>query len=128
MADKVTLDFDITFNQRITAFALTMGGYLPVAFTRTPFVLVDRSVVGILQQIGRAADRGDHAANKWRFDFLNSESYTLNPLLCAMEGDAQGMPSLEQFVSEFDSAARLLEEKLPRARITKYQKESYEGA
>jgi hypothetical protein len=128
MAEKISLHFDIKFNQPITAFALAMGGYFPVAFTPSPFVLVDRSVVGILQQIGRTADRGDHEANKWWFDFLNSESYTLNPFLCAMEGDAQGTPSFEKFVSEFDLAASLLKEKLPKARIIKYQKKNYEGA
>jgi hypothetical protein len=128
MAEKKTIKLDIKFNQPITAVSLCMGGWLPVAFTRTPHVLVDRNVVGILRQIGYTTDRSDLKANKWWFDFLDSACYTLNPILCAMEGDAKGTPSFDKFVNEFDSVAKLLKDKLPNAKVVKYQKESYEGA
>lgn len=128
MTNKLTLKFDIKFHHRVVAFSLSMGGWLPVAFTRTPYVLVDRNVVAILRQIGYASNTGDHEANKWWFDFLDSPCYTLNPLLCAIEGNSQSVPSFDEFVHEFDSAARLLNEKLPKAKIIKYQKENYEGA
>ncbi len=128
MTEKATLKFNIRFHQRVVAFSLSMGGWLPVAFTRTSHVLVDRSVIIMLRKIGSVIDRGDHEANKWWFGFLNSSSYALNPFLYAMEGDAQGTPSFENFVSEFDSASKLLRERLPKANIIKYHKESYEGA
>lgn len=128
MDEKRTLKIDIQFNQPITAFTLSIGGWLPVAFTQSRHVLVDRNIIGILRQIGCKPDTSDLVANKWWFSFLDSASYILNPLLCAMEGDAQKTPSFDNFVYEFDSSYRLLKEKLPNAKIVKYQKENYVGA
>lgn len=128
MAEKRTVKFDIKFNQPVTAFSLSTGGWLPVAFTRTPHVLVGRDVVGILRRTGSGIDQSDYKANRWWFNFLDSACYSLNPILCAMEGNAQGTPSFDKFVQEFDSVAKLLKDKLPNAKIIEYQRESYEGA
>lgn len=128
MTNKINLKLNITFREPMTVFALNIHqGWTPACFTSTPFILVDRNVVEILRQIGRTTDRGDHSSNKWWLSFLSSPLYTLNPLLCAMEGGTQTTPSLQQFIFEYESACRLLQEKIPAAKLITHSKESYEG-
>lgn len=128
MAENVSIKCNIKFNEPVKAFALTKGGWFPLAFTPSPFVLVDRNVVSILSQIGRVKDRGDHRSNKWWFEFINSPSYTLNPVLSAMEGNSKRTPTYEEFVSAFKSDSQLLAEKLPKSKLINYEEKHFKVA
>ena len=58
---------DIKFHQPVTAYALQIGGWLPLALVSAPILLVDRNIVGTAKQIATHSTRSDLEANKWWF-------------------------------------------------------------
>ena len=128
MAESISVKFNIQFNHPVAAFALQIGGWLPLAFCFAPILLVDRNVTAILAAIGRGSDRADLAANSWWLEFLNSQTFLVNPLLCAMEGGTQSPPSYREFCLSFEQARAILANAMPRARIIDYKEEHYVAA
>lgn len=128
MVDTLSVKFNITFHHRVTAYALQMGGWLPLAFCSAPMLLVDRNVTGMLRAIDRGEVRGDIEANEWWLEFLNSQSFFVNPVLCAIEGKSRSSPSYEEFGSAFVEARAVLQKGLPKARIIDYEEKHYRAA
>ena len=120
--------FDVTFDHPITAFALQMGGRFPLAFPSAPIILVDRNIVGMAKQIAASSKRHDVAANSWWFEFLNKPFYKLNPILHAMEGCIQQVPTLRQFIEEFHEASHNLAVAFPDAGQVTISQENFPSA
>ncbi len=120
--------FDVKFDHPITAFALQIGGWFPLAFPSAPIILVDRNIVGMAKKIAASSKRHDVAANSWWFEFLNTPSYKLNPLLHAMEGCMQQVPTLQQFVDEFHEASSNLAIAFPKAGQVMIAQEDFPAA
>jgi hypothetical protein len=112
----------------MTVYALQIGGWLPLAVTSCPLLLVDRNIVSIMKEIAKGSSRADLASNNWWLSFLNSSSHTINPVLCAMEGDTRTSPSFEEFRASFDDARAQLLTALPNAQIVMFGEEHYRAA
>lgn len=128
MGDTLSLKLDIQFHHPVTAYALQIGGWLPLSFCSTPMLLVDRNVTGILTAIDSGSVRSDIEANKWWLEFLNSQTFFVNPLLCAIEGVTRSSPSYEEFCLAFAEAQAILRKGLPRAQVIDYEEQHYQAA
>ena len=124
--DTMKLKLEIELNQPMTVFALQIGGYLPLAFTPTPILLVDRNIVSLIDEIKNKSSRQDIVANTWWFNFINSSAFSLNPLIYAIEGNKQKIPSFVEFCEQFNLACIKLQQGFPNARIANYSKELYD--
>lgn len=125
---SASLKMNIKFHQPVTAFALQIGGWLPLAFVSAPILLVDRNVIGMAKQIIKKSPRSDVETNKWWFKFINSSSVLLNPVLCAMEGNNKRVPSMEEFHEQFDDAALALTKGFPTARVIEFAEKHYQAS
>jgi len=128
MGDTLSVKFNNQFHHPVTAYALQIGGWLPLPFCSASMLLVDRNVTGILTAISRGSVRGDIEANKWWLEFLNSQTFFVNPLLCAVEGSTRSSPSYEEFCLAFAEARAVLQKGLPRARVIDYEEQHYRAA
>lgn len=115
-----TLTFSITFDHPVKVWALQMGGWLPLPFCTAPMLLVDRNVTSALMAIRDNPNLPGTDAQRWWLDFINSEQFTVNPLLCAMEGKTRSVPTLAEFRQAFEEASQVLALGLPRTRLVTY--------
>jgi hypothetical protein len=125
---SISLKMKIKFHQPVTAYALQIGGWLPLAFVSAPILLVDRNIVGMAKQIATNAKRSDLQANRWWFQFINSSPVMLNPIHCAMEGNNNRVPSFTEFVEQFDDAVSVLTKGFPSARVVKFTEKHYQAS
>lgn len=107
---------DIRFHQPITAYALQIGGWFPLAFPSASVILVDRNIVDMAKKIAAGNKRHDVPANSWWFNLLNNNRYTFNPVLYAMEGRNNRLPSLQEFMDEFHEGSERLAVTFPESR------------
>ncbi len=126
--NQATLKFRIKFNHPITAYSLEIGGWLPLAFTSCRILLVDRNILSILSQLSTPYRRDDLEANDWWISFLNTPDHIINPILYAMEGNSQAVPSFDDFCSSFRHATKELCLKLPKSHIINYEEQHYRAA
>jgi len=126
--NQATLNFRIKFNHPVTAYALEIGGWLPLVFTSSRIFLVDRNILSLLSQLTRPYSRNDLEANDWWISFLNTPEHTINPILCAIEGNSQSVPSFEEFCSSFVRATEELYQKLPKSHMIRYEEQHYLAA
>jgi hypothetical protein len=127
-SQTISIKMSIKFNHPVTAYALQMGGWLPLAFVSAPLLLVDRNIVGFVDQIAKSSPRPDLPANKWWFEFIDTSSVILNPVLCAMEGDEKRVPTFSEFRRLFDDACATLARGFPTSRIVRFSNEHYAAA
>ncbi len=125
---KTSVNFNLKFHQPVTAYALQLGGWLPLALTSARILLVDRNIVGLVDQISGNSPREDLTANRWWFEFIDSSSVVLNPLLCAMEGRNQRIPSFHEFREQFDQARETLIRGFPKAYVVSFSSREYVAA
>jgi hypothetical protein len=117
--ERIRITMDIRFHQPITAYALQIGGWFPLAFPSASVILVDRNVVDMAKKIAAGNKRHDVPANSWWFNLLNNNRYTLNPVLYAMEGRNKRLPSLQEFMDEFHEGSESLAVTFPKSgRVT----------
>lgn len=100
MQIKLTL----TFDQSISFFVLVMGGWYPLTLVPNCVLALDRNVLKILHHLEDGSRRQDVEKNRWWLKFLNTESVTLNPVLCALEGENRSVPTKEEFTVQFNEA------------------------
>ncbi len=123
--EKLHLKMNIEFHQPVTAYALLSDGWLPFCFAPASTVLVDRNIVATAKSIASESERADIAANKWWFNFLNNQNYTLHPILAALEGRNRQAPTYDEFVLEFQNASEALSEVFPNARLMDFEEKHY---
>lgn len=126
--EKYRISFTLKPKEPITAFALVIGGFHPLFYIPAQILLLDRNIVSNASNIIRNGAHKDNQHNAWWYSFINSPNYTLNPMLSALEGSRQRIPTFEEFRLEFDKAKATLKEFFPGARLAEYSEEHYRGA
>ncbi len=119
---------DIKFHQPMTVYCLQRDGRFPLAFASASMILVDRNIISTAKSILSGSERHDIAANKWWFNFVNNKRYTLNPILCAIEGSKGGAPSYQHFVAEFNEAQKVLGEAFPEAKLVNFEEQHFQAS
>ncbi|HEY2345636.1 MAG TPA: hypothetical protein VGH80_07110 [Xanthomonadaceae bacterium] len=114
---EVSFTMTVQFEHPVKLWVLQMGGWLPLPFWAGNVLLIDRNVTSKLSALAQPPGSSCSPADRWWLDHLNSESLTINPLLCAIEGSKKAVPSFEEFRDEFESASRMVLLGLPKARL-----------
>ncbi len=125
---SLSFKMNVKFEESITAYALQIGGWLPLTFISTPMLLVDRNIIAMIKKIISGSGRKDVEANRWWFEFINSSSITLNPVLCALEGNNRCTPTYNEFKKEFDDVSFVLKQGLPSAQVVKFKEKHYQAS
>lgn len=123
-----TLTLDINHPHPVTAFALQIGGWMPLYLVSASMLLVDRNIVGMAEKILSGSCRKDVEANQWWLEFINSSSVKLNPILCAMEGNSQSVPTYNEFVEQFNKSSKILKQAFHNAQVIEYTDIHYNAA
>lgn len=118
----------VQFDEPVTAYGLVVGGWFPLALIGGSVVAVDRNVLSLLHVVSHGGRRHDSRANRYWLRMLNSPEVTINPVLCAMEGNQRSIPSFSEFCSSFESACAMVREHLPRAGLVRFELRHYEAA
>lgn len=124
----LTISFNLQPKERLTVFALRIGGFSPLFCCDAASLLIDRNMVSNAENILSEGGHRDNSANRWWHDFVNAPEYTLNPALAAFEGSARSIPSYEDFCHEFRRCCEILRRAFPRAMIIDYNEHAYLGA
>jgi hypothetical protein len=106
------------FYQPLMIYALVDGGWLPPPLVMPPRLAVDRNVVSALVTMRQAQMWADADAFDWWMSFLGSAWIT--PVLYAFEGSRRSTPSYDDFVSEFEQAARAIAAALPEVKLVQF--------
>ena len=69
----------------------------------------------------------DNTANEWWFKFLNSPNFILNPLLGAIEGAEQKVPTYDEFCFEFNKGKSILAMAFPKAKVVDFSEVHYQA-
>ena len=100
------------------AIGLVKGGWLPSALATTKansIILVDRNVVTEI------VSRFESGVKKGRepdfLDLFEDSHISINPLLCALEGNSRRIPYPDEARAQIDEAVRKLGRALPKAEI-----------
>lgn len=125
---NIKISFNIQPKERLTVFALRIGGFSPLFCCGADLLLIDRNMVSNARNILGTGRHRDNAANNWWYDFINGPEYTLNPVLAAIEGPNRSIPSYEEFCLEFRRCCEVLRRAFPKARIIEYNERAYLGA
>jgi hypothetical protein len=125
MVDSVSVKFKMQFEKPLSVWVLQVGGYLPIQFTNVGVLMVDRNVTSALAGLMSQPNRTDMDAERWWLNHLNSESYVLNPFLCAVEGRTRSVPSYVEFCDELIAANKILAISLPKARLIEHDPQCF---
>lgn len=128
MSVKHTLTVTFEPNEPCTVFVLEIGGFLPLCFTSAEIILVDRNILSNASNILNGGGHKDNKANVWWLRFLDSPTFLLNPVLCALEGSSQKVPIYGEFCSEFERGKAILGKMFPKARVIEYSDIHYKYA
>jgi hypothetical protein len=120
---RSTMKAAVRFNAPPRLFVLVKNGWLPTALTSPRTLLLDRNILRRLRMF--ASNRGDPGDNFW-VGFLTTGTMAFNPALCAHEGREGHPPTMEQFRSEYQSAAEVIRSSLPRAQLIELTEENLE--
>lgn len=128
--EKYKISGTLTFKpkERITAFVLEMGGFLPLCFTGAKIILVDRNILSNALNITNNGKHKDNVANEWWFSFLDYPNYHLNPILSALEGSCRKIQTYELFCLEFKRGREILQRAFPNATVVDYSEIHYKAA
>lgn len=120
----------ITFQpkERLTVFAIVRGGFLPLFCCNSDLLLIDRNMVSNALNILDNGRHLDKEANKWWYEFVNTPNYLLNPVLAALEGPNQSIPTFDEFREEFLRCSNILRKALPKARVIDFDERAYQGS
>lgn len=104
MASEGSLQFSMTmkFRHPVTVYSLVPGGVAPLAMTSAVIHLLDRNIVSWLDSGPRnGSDSPRDAATRWWLEFLDTPTQSINPVLCAFEGNKTRIPTFDEFKDEY---------------------------
>ena len=116
-----TVSCPISFRQPVTVFGLVEGGWLPAPFVIPPRYLVDRNVISSLVRMRQDATRPDTAPTRWWFKFFDDDSLVFNPVLHAIEGSSQRVPSFDEFCRAFEEGSAEIKNHFPNSTLIQYE-------
>lgn len=124
---STSIKFTIDFKRPITTYVLAMGGWFPPPFLPQGILLLDRNILQILFILNHKSKKHNNEANKWWLSLFNSETVTLNPILCALEGSNRRTQSYSEFCNSFNDACDQIRIHLPLSNIINYSEEHYKS-
>ncbi len=128
MTSEPTLQLSMTlkFRHPITVYSLVPGGVSPLAMTSAVIHLLDRNVVSWIGREPRGEpDSPRDAAMRWSLKFLDKPTQSINPLLCAFEGNKSRIPTLDEFKEEYLRSCEKIGTYFRSARIVRHRDEDF---
>lgn len=128
MTSKPTLQLSMTlkFRHPVTVYSLVPGGVSPLAITSAVIHLLDRNVVSWIGREPRGEpDSPRDAAMRWWLKFLDTPTQSINPVLCAFEGNKRRIPTLEEFKNEYRRSCEKIGAYFRSARIVRHQDDDF---
>lgn len=99
-------------------FSLVMGGVYPLFLASSGIQIIDRNILVFLRKQARQPQTGPRAdALRYWLGFLNAPDQKINPILCAMEGTDQRVPTFEEFRDELHRACDEVAAYFPQAQV-----------
>lgn len=110
----------IKLKHPLTIFLIKVGGVFPLLF-EDGVVAIDRNILSKIS--GNKISKAD----KYWIEFLNSDKFLINPILCAYEGNLRRVPNFNEFIDEFSLASEKISKFLPGARLIQHKGEDLSG-
>ncbi|WP_045756892.1 hypothetical protein [Xanthomonas albilineans] len=128
MTSEPTLQLSMTlkFRHPITVYSLVPGGVSPLAMTSAVIHMLDRNVVSWIGREPRGEpDSPRDAAMRWWLKFLDTPTQSINPVLCAFEGNKRRIPTLDEFKEEYRRSCEKIGAYFRSARIFRHQEDDF---
>ena len=125
---RVRMTARMGFNEKVSVFALLMGGWLPPGVCPLNRFLVDRNVVNLFKKMAERPDDLPAAQRDYWLRFLEDPEIVLNPLPFAFEGSFRRRPSMVEFVAGFEEGQRAIRAAVPLAQVTTFEALHFDGA
>ena len=117
------LEATVRFHQPLSLYALVEGGWLPPPFVSPTNLFFDRNVFPRLKSIiNKSKDTEDY---DWWLRFISDKDLTVNPLVYAYEGNQRKAPTLVEFKTSYEEAAKIASDAFPQAKIIHYSDQAY---
>lgn len=120
-----TITVPIKFNYGMSVYAIVVGGWLPITFRNSQWLVPDRNLISSIIQINSNNLNSNNKDIKWWLDFIKESDVTINPLLYAFEGNKQKKPSYKEFCTSLDKAVEKLSSYFPKGRIVSYKSDTF---
>jgi len=121
------IKFKLKLKEKVTVFVLEMGGCSLLFSTGVKMIAVDCNLLINISGIVNNKQHNDKKENTWWFEFLNSPNFYLNPILSALEGSNQEIPTYDHFCNEFNKGRQILQEFFPKANVIRYSDIHYQA-
>lgn len=112
-----------TPKEKHTIYALTFGGWLPLAFVGESMLLADRNFIDRMKKINEGRINSEFNSTKWWIDMLSPVNTIINPILYAYEGANREFPSFKDFCTVFDEGINIIQQY--GLKSTVYEEEDY---
>lgn len=117
---------NLKFRHPITVYSLVPGGVSPLAMTSAVIHLLDRNIVSWLGREPRSEpDSPRDAAMRWWLDFLDTPTKSVNPVLCAFEGNKTRIPALDEFKDEYWRSCEKIGAYFRKARVIQQRDDDF---
>jgi len=123
---NINASMDINFHRDATVYCLTKGGWLPPVFIDPTVFIIDKNILIKLEKFANNESRLDYEVTNWWLQF--PLKMVINPVLYAMEGCNQSIPSFSEFYSQFEKASESIKKLLPNVEVTSYTEIHYQAA
>lgn len=116
----------LKFRHPVTVYSLVPGGVSPLAMTSAVIHLLDRNVVSWIGREPRdEPDSPRDAAMRWWLEFLDTPTQSINPVLCAFEGNKSRIPTLDEFKDEHRRSYEKIGAYFRNARIVRHRDDDF---
>ncbi len=120
------LSMTLKFRHPVTVYSLVPGGVSPLAMTSAVIHLLDRNVVSWIGREPRSVpDSPRDAAMRWWLEFLDTPTQSINPVLCAFEGNKSRIPTLDEFKDEYRRSCEKIGAYFRSARIVRHRDDNF---
>ncbi|MHC9083896.1 hypothetical protein ACYX7E_02535 [Luteimonas sp. RIT-PG2_3] len=116
----------LNFRHPLTVYSLVAGGVSPLAMTSAVIHLLDRNIVSWIGQEPRKKPYIPRdAAMRWWLDFLDKATHSINPMLCAFEGNKARIPTLDEFKNEYRRSCDKIGAYFHHARVVRHRDDDF---
>lgn len=116
----------LKFRHPVTVYSLVPGGVSTLAITSAVIHLLDRNIVSWIDREPRVEpDSPRDAAMRWWLEFLDTPTQSINPVLCAFEGNKSRIPTLDEFKDEYRRSCAKIGAYFRNARIVRHRDDDF---
>ncbi len=110
LEEDTTVTMLTTPKEKHTIYALTFGGWLPLAFAGESMMLADRNFLDRMKKIKIGQKNTELESTKWWTDMILHQNATIVPILYAYEGENREFPSFNDFCRIFDEGVKIIQQ------------------